>query len=89
MDLLERAKQKLEDSKKGSEVKIIPGIEKIPEVQKSKASKKPKLKISTDRDANKKQLLNRITNTLEKEIDRIPIEVFRSFDLFFREIKER
>lgn len=51
--------------------------------------KKPKLKIKTDRDANKKHLLNRITNTLEKEIESIPIEVFRSFDLFFRTIKER
>lgn len=88
MDLLEKAKQKLEDFKKVPEEKITPG--KKVSVSKPKIKpKKPKLKIKTDRDANKKHLLNRITNTLEREIENIPIEVFRSFDLFFRTIKER
>ena len=88
--LAELRKQKLkeqEETKKESEVKKVPKSVFTPE--KIPGGKKPKLKIKTDRDANKKHLLNRITNTLEGEIENIPIEVFRSFDLFFRTIKER
>lgn len=84
MSLLEKALKKIEESKKIPEVKITPEKK-----EKSPKEKKPKKKIKTDRDANKKHLLNRITNTLEKERENIPIEVFRSFDLFFRTIIER
>lgn len=73
--------------KKEPEVKKVQKSDFTPE--KIPGEKKPKLKIKTDRDANKRRLLHRITNILEKEIDNIPIEVFRSFDLFFRTIEER
>jgi len=89
--LAELRRQKLKEQEellKEPEVKITPG-EKVSVSKPKMKPKKPKLKIKTDRDANKKHLLNRITNTLEKEIESIPIEVFRSFDLFFRTIKER
>ena len=100
--LAELRKQKLkeqEESKKVSEVKITPGIEKIPEVQKKDKKTKPekfkicptcnkRKSIKGEKEMNKDELIQWFQNFVSENETTLPLDWLRGVKLSFECVNE-